>query len=244
MGFLNILLIIFLAIPLAYLLYRFISDRNMKPIKIPLPPIAPENTIISFDLHDVLVRYDYIGIIKEFWSSKRKVGLFITILNPFLIYDALKLLYHGGIAEQFILVLPQEHPRLKPYIPLGIRIANCQIPVKPMLELVKKLKQSGYTIHLFSNIGAKIFQDLKEKLPGMFVDVDDVTLPSEKNEYIRKPFKNAFETYATKHKDKNIIFIDDKRRNIKTARSCGIIGILFKNHGLLTKELKKLGVLR
>ena len=57
------------------------KNIKYKPIS---SKITPENTIITFDLHDVIFEYDYLEIIKTFLHSEKKTKLIITILNPFI----------------------------------------------------------------------------------------------------------------------------------------------------------------
>lgn len=223
-------------------LYTNIAIQNL----IKYRPVTPENTIIAFDLHDVIVNYDYIKIIKTFFKSKGKLKLIIIMLNPYIWWSTLQLAYNNGIAEQFIIGLGQKHKSLTPYIPLGIAIANCQKTNPHMLQMLKELKKRGYTLHLFSNIGTKIFQDLKQQKPSLVQYFDKVILPSQENGYRRKPHHNAFINYLEQNKDnKNtqILFIDDKTKNIKKAHSYGIIGILFQSEPQLRELFTKLGIL-
>jgi len=208
-------------------------------------PITPENTIIVFDLHDVIVNYDYIKIIKTFFASKGKLKLFITMLNPFVWWNIIKLIYNNAIAEQYIIGLGKEHKNLTPYIPLGIAIANCQKANPKMIILLKELKNKGYTLQLFSNIGTQIFKDFKQKNPHIINYFDKVILPSQENGYLRKPHQNAFLNFLEKNKEnsnKQILFIDDKEKNTHKALSHGIIGISFKSEAQLRELFTKLGI--
>ena len=75
----------------------------------------------------------------------------LAAVNPFFWWDLIKLFAHNAVAEQYLKVMSNKYKRLKPYVPLGIKIANSQRPRKGMLELVEELKNIGYEIHLFSN---------------------------------------------------------------------------------------------
>ncbi|MFC1842806.1 HAD hydrolase-like protein [Candidatus Dependentiae bacterium] len=244
-SFLIAVLIIFSTI--LYVLVKKFRAKHITPVNlIKYKPITPKNTIIAFDLHDVIVNYDYIGIIKTFFASNGKLRLILAMLNPLVWRDIIKLIYNHAVAEQYIVWLGKKHKRLEPYIPLGIKIANCQIVNQEVLAIIKELKKYGYTLHLFSNIGTVTYKDFKQKHPEIFQYFDDVILPSQENGYLRKPNHNAFVNYLENKKTpKNqIIFIDDKVKNVKKAEKYGIIGILFENHGQLVQELQKLGILK
>jgi len=242
-----LLFILFAAIILilANSIHKYIVSRRYATVTLQHPP-TPENTIITFDLHDVLVQYDYGQIVNHFWQEKQKLRLFLAFLHPVLLYDTIKLFLNDAVAEQYIISLPQKHKILQPYIPLGIKIANSQTIVPQMFELVKELKKLGYTLDIFSNIGAEIFKDLEKKYPVFFSYFNSVTLPSQANGYIRKPSHNSFKNYLANHHilDKQIIFIDDKMRNIKPAYKHKIVGILYKNPDQLKEQLLLLGILK
>lgn len=224
---------------------------------------STENTIIAFDFHDVLVNYDWTKIMKTFWASKKKLRLFIALLNPLIWWDIIKLMWQEAVSEQYIVSLGQKHKSLEPYIPLGIKIANTQKINYNMLNLSKNLKNSGYELQLFSNIGAIVLQDAIPKFPEIFGLFSKMVVPSKENGYIRKPFDLAFTNYLEINKsshtnylhennsrennsqvNKKFIFIDDKTKNIKKADQYGILGIRFKNYDQLVQEFKKLCILK
>lgn len=209
---------------------------------------SPENTIIAFDFHDVLVNYDYKKIIKTFWSSNKKFKLFIILLNPIIWLDIIKLKHQKAVSEQYIVWLGKKYKNLEPYVSLGIEIANTQKTNPDMLNLLKNLKLLGYELQLFSNIGGIIIQDAIPKFPEIFNCFSKIIVPSQENKYIRKPFDNAFINYLQENKynkiNKKFIFIDDKSKNTKKATKYGILGIRFKNHDQLAQEFKNLGILK
>jgi len=223
------------------LLYKNIGIKELLKYK----HITPQNTIIEFDLHNVIVNYDNIKIIKTFFKSKGKLKLILIMLNPFVWWSILKLAYNNGIAEQYIVGLGKKHKNLAPYVPLGIEIANCQKTNPHMVKLLDELREKGYRLHLFSNIGTKIFASLKKQKPDLVQYFDKIILPSQENGYLRKPHANAFINYLEQNKDTNkqILFIDDKIKNAKNASKNGIIGILFKSESQLRELFVELGIL-
>ncbi|MFC1841900.1 HAD hydrolase-like protein [Candidatus Dependentiae bacterium] len=216
-----------------------------REISIKYKPITPQNTIVTFDLHDVIVNYDYWEIAKTIFKHKKKLKLFIALLNPFVWWSIIKLMYKNAVAEQYIFEIGQKHKSLEPYIPLGVAVANCQTINPNMVQLIKKLKDKGYALHLYSNVGTKIFTEFTKKFPGIFDHFDKIILPSEENGYLRKPHHQSFINYLKNNQNdrRQIIFIDDKKRNIKKAAQYGIIGIQFKCYCQLVKRLKKMGIL-
>jgi len=238
--------LIILAITFVYLALKLFGKKTIDPKKLlKHNPITPQNTVITFDLHDVIVNYDYAAIIKTFFKSKKKLRLILALLNPLVWWDIIKLTYNKAIAEQYIVGLGEKHTSLQPYVQLGIKIANCQKINHNVIQIIKELKNRGYTLHMFSNIGTIICKQFEQKEPEIFQYFDDFILPSKQNGYLRKPHHNAFVNYLEKVKNaqKQVLFIDDKTRNTKKSHKYGIIGIQFKNHVQLREILKYLGVL-
>ncbi len=203
-----------------------------------------KTTVFAFDLHGVVFKRDYPQMVKILWKTPHKFKLFIALCNPLFWFDALKLLYNNGVAEQFIVSLAQQHQRLLPFVPLGITIANTQKPVPAVVNLLKKLKSNGYQLHIFSNIGALCLTDLQPHHSEIFALFSSITIPSQENGYIRKPSNQAFANFftnsgATPH---NVIFIDDSRSNIRAAQQHGITGIYFKSAQQLRTELVTRGL--
>jgi len=230
---------------ITYSLVEKLVTKKMYSKKLPRYfPITPKNTIITFDLHDVIVHYNYSEIAKTFFKSKGKLGLIIAMLNPLIWWNIIKLTWQDSVAEQYIVGLGEKYPSLKPYVPLGIRIANCQKPDPEMLAFIKELKNKGYTLHLFSNIGAEIFEQFGVKFPEIIKYFDMVSIPSKQNGYLKKPYGKAFAHYLEKLKgdERQVLFVDDKQKNIQKAYSYGIIGIHFSSLSKLKQALGKMGL--
>lgn len=208
-------------------------------------PITPESTIIAFDIHGVLFKKDYKKIARIVLHNKKQVStLLLYTLNPFFIFDVLKLLYKKAVTEEYIIGLSNKYSRLSKLIPLGIAVANAQKPIPQTINIAKKLKTLGYTLHIVSNIGKTIYDDLAAQHPAIFSNFDAIITPSTENNYQSKSHKAFFDSYFERYARKNQLFlIDDKARNIKTAAQSGIAGITFTQPKKLQKELAKLSAI-
>lgn len=204
----------------------------------------PKSTVIAVDLHGVLFKPNYKNMFKQFFKNKKKLKLVFALINPRLWIDVVRLMHKRAIVEEFFIRLGKKYHRLEPFIPLGIKIANQQEPVTDVVKTLNNLKKKGYSIHLFSNIGSIIFEDLNKKFPTLFKMFDSFTMPSHTNGYLRKPSKKAFEEYLNEHNTdgKQVIFIDDKKRNVHAAKKHGIISILFRSPRQLKEKLLSIGV--
>ncbi len=209
-----------------YLVYKHISI----PIKSQPPFTAnPENTVFVFDLHGVVFHKDIAGMIRTIVKAPLSVHSFITFINPLFWYDFFTLFFSRGSTEEIICTLAHKYPSLKKYINVSIEIANKQLPTKETVKIIKQLKQQGFRILIFSNIGITTFQKLRKKFPDIFSYFDGYQVTEPADNWIQKPHKQAYEKFINTFNlfEYNIVFIDDKAQNIKTAKSLGIYGIHF-----------------
>lgn len=210
-----------------------------------LRDISPTNTIILFDLHGVLFKSDTLAMIKLIILSPCAGQIFLHLINPFFLYDVFQLYCHVYITEYYILYLCKKYDSLQPCMPLLLRVANQQIPAWKTIALVRQLKERGYTLHLFSNIGEHLFADLHEQYPDIFSLFDAISIGSKENNYRGKPHPTVFYNYIITHPahDKQRLLIDDRARNIAFARAFNIAGIRYRSAASLQKWFKAHGIL-
>lgn len=204
-----------------------------------LAHLRADSTIITFDIHGVLFKADTKKIVHIIWSNKRILKVFLYLLNPRFIADLYYLIRKKTIPEEYIFYITDKYKGLSNYKNHAIAIANAQKPIANTIELVKKLKQEGYTLHIFSNIGQTIYENLASTFPDIFKHFDAVHTPKAENNYTCKPNIGAFTEYLSRYnKDqKTILFIDNRLKNIKQALRCNILGIHYKNADSLTHML-------
>jgi putative hydrolase of the HAD superfamily len=112
-------------------------------------------------------------------------------------------------------------------------------------ELIKNLRDSNqYKLLALSNVNSSHWDFILKK-GWEFIDWFDELILSHETHLI-KPNPKVFE-YAVKKagcKPKQIIFIDDGLNNVKSAKELGINGIKYTNSKQLSKELKKLNIIK
>jgi hypothetical protein len=174
-------------------------------------------TVFAFDIHGVLMQLKVGEVVgTSLKELSQQPGLLLKIGDFF----------NGGAAD---------HAAMR-------RIFNCQEPVCGTWGIVKELKAAGHSLYIFSNIGEKTFKELQEKYPNWFDIFDGYhTVPSN-DKKLRKPKPKAFASFKKmvheKHPiDTQIVFIDDKSKNIKAAREAGFVTIHFSSAEQLKKEL-------
>ncbi len=110
-----------------------------------------------------------------------------------------------------------------------------------MTMLIKKIKEKGYKVAIFSNVQKPLDSYLRNL--GHYDGFDPVVLSSEIG--CEKPDPIAYKILLQKLnlKSDEIIFIDDKIENVEGARSEGIESIHFKSVSDLKEELAKRKIL-
>lgn len=207
--------------------------------------ITPENAIITFDIHGVLFKPNRRKIAQLAWNNKKAFLIGFYFFNPKFAYLVFSLKLKRAVPEEYFMRLTQSYPSLEQYKKLAIAISNAQIPQSEIIQIAQTLKNLGYTLHLFSNIGNAIAKDLSCSYPEIFGLFDKVHVPSQTNNYTGKRQPGGFTLYHTECNphQKKIILIDDNKQNMMRATQSHMIGIYFKNSEQLQADLKELKIL-
>jgi HAD superfamily hydrolase (TIGR01509 family) len=114
----------------------------------------------------------------------------------------------------------------------------------PVWNIVHALKAQGYTLHILSNIGHTIFEDLRKKQPEIFAAFDEFKVVTAQDGYVGKPRPAFFQHYLAAHNPtgKQVIFIDDKPKNTKAAAHHGMHAIFFCCAQHVQEKLNMLGL--
>ena len=215
-----------------FLVTLIIGKLLILPPKIRFNPAQiNQKTAFVFDLHGVVFRFNPLQAVHAALVTKHKLALLRAVLNPYLIWDVLKLLHTSAVVEEAIMAIGHKYPSLKELVPLALSMANQQVPIEPTIRLITQLRQSGFKIFVFSNIGERSAQILQEKYPEIFALFDGILVTSAQDNYLMKPSEQAFLKFLNKFNfaKEQIVFIDDKQTNIHVARKMGISAIQFIN---------------
>jgi len=119
------------------------------------------------------------------------------------------------------------------------QIIEIHKPIKPVIELIKKLRKK-YKLCLLTNNNVWLDElNKKHNFYGYF----DVVVNSYKFK-VSKPSRRIYEIALEKLKVKpeECVFIDDKKENVEAAANLRMKSIRYKNPNQLLKELRKMGV--
>lgn len=204
-----------------------------------------ESIIFVFDLHNVVFKLHYRGIIHQLCAMEHKMRLLLRLLQPAVLLDIIKLLYSSKVSEEYIVELARRHPELEPYIEHGIDICNEQLPMTGTVELINELYEQGYKLYILSNIGERTYAKLKKHYPEIFDRFSAAQVATVHDNWVQKPQPQAFTKFlkSINAAPENIVFIDDHAQNIATAQKLGIGTIHFSNADQLRTALQCINAL-
>lgn len=210
--------------------------------------ITHENTLIAFDLHDVIFQKSPTQILREILLIKGKGRIVKLAMNPYFWGYIKKLKNETNVAEDLFKRLILKYPQIKDLEAEFIRLSNAQKPKKKTVSIIKKLKEKQFKLYVLSNIAERTFEQLKIKYPAIFNNFDGALVVSPDDNYLHKPNPAYYEKFKSHlkdegHEDKHVLFIDDLKQNIHGASNAGISGIQFSSAKNLEKTLKKLEII-
>ncbi|MDQ3005852.1 MAG: HAD family phosphatase, partial [Chloroflexota bacterium] len=111
------------------------------------------------------------------------------------------------------------------------------------VEILKQLKQAGYSLYGFSNWSAETFPFAREKYD--FFDLFDDMVISGAVGFV-KPEPEIYRIILEKigRPAEECLFIDDSLPNINQANTMGFATIHFRSSTQLEDELKRLGIIQ
>jgi putative hydrolase of the HAD superfamily len=195
-----------------------------------------EIKLIIFDLEKVII-----GSWQEIFEMKELRNLSKGIINKCTKCNEMKELQSGRLTEdeylEHFIQITKTNLKVEDLKKLIRKTLN---PVITMTDLVKYLKLH-YKVALLSNYTKEWAEyvikkyDLNKLFDGMFWSFQNK---------IKKPSTQSYLEVLEKFdvKPKESLFIDDKERNIRAAKSLGIKTIIFSNPKQLKEELERFNI--
>lgn len=216
--------------------------------------LKSEETVFAFDFNKVIANRDS----KSSFSiglnaiARTKGALFLDLWNYFKIIKKSYPKY--CVKEECFEAFFDKHPDLRSnYESIYLDAAACQIIDYEMIDLALKLNANGYTPTIFSNMGSKIYNHMKNSRLDIKCALSHFNalelVSSKEDNYLHKPQADFYTKYINEVKNikplvKNIIFVDDKKENVDAfaniCKNCGInfYGFVFKDDQAKAKVLK------
>lgn len=210
--------------------------------------VSPQTTVIAFDLHNVVFKKQTRKIVLQSLKLLPK-GTWRYTFSPRLWYRFYKIKKSTNVAEDIFKKMAIQYPGLQRFREDFIKLTNQQRPVRPVMELIQSLKDQGYNLYVLSNIGKETYVGLCALYPELNDYFDGAFTALAENDYLQKPypeFYRGFQHFVGKegHGDKQILFVDDLKKNLIAAAQCDIAGIHFTSAKNLVRAFKKLEILK
>lgn len=200
--------------------------------------------IVAFDLHGVVVHYQKDKIMPYLWNYQNKCELFKGIFTfPYM--QLFRLMKNDPSFEQVIDECCKENRFLHDLL---TDLSAFQALDQAVVSIILDLVEHGYEVDVISNIGQTSFARLKAQYPAVFSKFAVVVASDFRDKagvLIKKPDVRFFDEYLKRRgcSAAEVIFIDDRDKNVQAARACGFDAIAFKSADQLKNELKVRGLL-
>jgi FMN phosphatase YigB (HAD superfamily) len=176
-------------------------------------------------------------MLKLFWSARQTFGWSIFI-NPYVLYNVYLILKNKGLAEPLFEAMARRHRLLASMKPLFIKMIDCQIINKPVVDAIKMLKTHGYKVYLATNLWTALVPDFQKLFPDIVSLFESLYFPSQENGNLYKPDPEYYLDFMRRYSVvEDIVFVDDDRANIKAARQVGWKCILYKHAHDFKKQI-------
>lgn len=192
--------------------------------------LNPDNDVFAFDLHGVVFRPDYKHMVLRSVEAADWPFVQYVLTHPRVIYDLFALRHESSVPEQYITDISQKHPPLKNYIEPALDIVNEQIPIVSTVEYIKYLKDLGFKVYVFSNIGRHTFEKFKPGFEYIFSMFDGFSVTEPDDKWVQKPHESAYYKFLQTFnlKAEQVTFVDDQQNNINTGKKVGMKTIHYR----------------
>lgn len=204
-----------------------------------------QKLILLWDLHEVVFRKNWKKLAHMLIDTKESRALLQNLPKQLFslchsVIQAKRQEKKKTISIADILYVAQQEKN-RALIDFVFTLSCSYTPIPQTISLITLLKTKGFVHHIGSNIAQPVFDQFKQQYPDVFslFDYAHVVQVTSRDTVIQKPDPDFFTQYLTIHtlQPQEVLFIDDKKRNIKTANLVGLQTIHFKKASQLEKEL-------
>ena len=193
---------------------------------------------LVFDFGKVLVDYDFIHIIRTFFTDKREEAEFVRLFTDEAFIDRCD--KEDVPFAETIRDMQQRYPQFKvqaqAFHDHYVDFVTGEVP--GMQEVLKTLKAEGYKLYGLTNWCNVVHQVMPRY--EIFSLLDGRLISSE--EHLIKPDPAIYRRFCEKFqvKPEECLFTDDKPKNIAGAQSIGMKAILFQNAAQYMHDLHEM----
>lgn len=196
--------------------------------------------VVAFDLHGVVLHYDWKAILPRMWSFSQKWQL-VKNLWYLPVCALVKTMCNNPSFEQVLQLVGKQNLALRELL---VDLSVQQRIDEKVAALIWRLHQNPTCkIHVVSNIGQESYQRLCDRFHDTFSCFSAVTTSNmfdENNKLIKKPDPAFFKQYLKEQhlQPEEVLFVDDRKKNIEVAQGLGMQTIHFTSAQQLQRELE------
>ena len=144
--------------------------------------------------------------------------------------------YFRGVFRE----LKLESKKIRKISSLWAKLLRDKTVLEKESEIILRKLKKNYILVTLTNVSPLYEGARKEKKIYRYFDHKFISTETG----LLKPYLNSYKDLIKRLKipAKNMVFIDDKEKNIPPAKKLGMKTILFKNNGQLVNDLKKLEI--
>lgn len=201
---------------------------------------------IIFDIGNVILNFDVNDVLSHFATTEsEKQWMMDNIVNTPEWYGN-SMIDTGFVTKEDAIILEQDrtdHENDELIERFWTTYTQYEPVDSRMIEVVKKLQESGYNVYLLSNINQHNYDRVATS--GLFELVDGGVYSYKEHQI--KPHKSIYNTCLSRYRleANECLFIDDSARNIATAKEVGMQAEQVNKDDYLDvlRALKQYGVL-
>jgi len=205
-----------------------------------MPRAKSSGRSVVFDLGGVLIHWDPRLLYRKLLPSEDAVERFLASVCPPEWNERMDagLPLEQGLAER-IERFPHHEPLIRAY---GERFAEMMLPMPASIALLDELDARGVALFALSNWAAETFAATRHLFP-FFERFDGLVISGQIG--VAKPDPRIFAHLLEAHRldAHEVVFVDDRARNVEAARAAGLDGVLFESAAGLRGELAARGLL-
>jgi 2-haloacid dehalogenase len=195
---------------------------------------------VVFDLGGVLIHWDPRLLYRKLLPSEDAVERFLAAVCTSEWNERMDagLPLERGLAER-IERFPQHEALIRAY---GARFGEMMLPMPASIALLEELDARGVGLYALSNWAAETFATTRHLFPFL-ARFDGLVISGELG--LAKPDPRIFAHLLDAHAldARELLFVDDKEKNVAAARAAGMDGVVFEGAAGLRAELASRGIL-
>lgn len=207
-----------------------------------------QRPIFLWDLHEVVFRKSWSQLLRVVLTCDAKKNVFAQLPKSLIALYRKRFFGRSrkdiSVADLIYIAQSENNKKLMDFV---FNLCCAYRPMPRTVAIIQSLKEQGFVNHIGSNIARPIFELFKQQHQPVFslFDYAHVVDVASYDLVIQKPDPLFFKSYLDIHniQPSDVVFIDNKKKNINTANRIGLHAIHFKRASQLKRDLKRFDII-